>query len=163
MWSSFLLNWPVVRMLMSFPWPETLFYWCLRAIPEAQLYYGWMGAVWSHREGLAGQGALSLPHLRAAAASLPIWSSSLDTCLWVIFFFFLILLINFYGKAMTNLEPLKSAISFLAADDTSLALPSTNQCRSGQQRVLEQVQTMRMHKSRHPSHGCGFPTSKKIN
>lgn len=62
---------------------------------------------------------------------------------------------------MTNLEPLKSAMSFLAVDDTSLALPSADRCRSGQQRVLEQVQTMRMHRSRHPSNTSGSPASKK--
>lgn len=78
-------------------------------------------------------------------------------------FFYFILSIHFFAKTMTNLEPLKSAISFLAVEDTSLALPSSNQYRSGQQRVLEQVQTMRMHKSRHSSHGSGSPTSKKRN
>lgn len=76
--------------------------------------------------------------------------------------FFFILLIHFFGKTMTNLEPLKSAISFLAVNDTSLALPSANQCRSGQQRVLEQVQTMRK-RSRHSSTRSGSPTSKKIS
>ncbi|XP_072237796.1 plakophilin-1 [Leuresthes tenuis] len=44
---------------------------------------------------------------------------------------------------MTSLGPLKSAISIGNVDDTSLAVPSVNQYRSGQQRVLEQVQTIR--------------------
>lgn len=52
---------------------------------------------------------------------------------------------------MTSLDPLKSAISIGNVDDTSLALPSFNQCRSGQQRVLEQVQTIKRSKSRHSS------------
>ncbi|XP_076604484.1 plakophilin-1 isoform X3 [Chaetodon auriga] len=52
---------------------------------------------------------------------------------------------------MTSLEPLKSVMSVMSADDTSLALPSVNQFRSGQQRVLEQVQSVRRTKSRHSS------------
>ncbi|XP_041835978.1 plakophilin-1 [Melanotaenia boesemani] len=49
---------------------------------------------------------------------------------------------------MTSVDPLKSVISIGNVDDTSLALPSVNQYRSGQQRVLEQVQTIRRTKSR---------------
>ncbi|XP_070815262.1 plakophilin-1 [Chaetodon trifascialis] len=52
---------------------------------------------------------------------------------------------------MTSLDPLKSVMSVMSADDTSLAVPSVNQYRSGQQRVLEQVQTVRRTKSRHSS------------
>ncbi|XP_008278076.1 plakophilin-1 [Stegastes partitus] len=52
---------------------------------------------------------------------------------------------------MTSQDPLKSAISIGNVDDTSLALPSANQYRSGQQRVLEQVQTIKRTKSRLPS------------
>uniref|UniRef100_G3NN56 Plakophilin 1b n=1 Tax=Gasterosteus aculeatus aculeatus TaxID=481459 RepID=G3NN56_GASAC len=47
-----------------------------------------------------------------------------------------------------NLNPLKSALSIGNVDDTSLALPSGAPGRSGQQRVLEQVQTIRRTKSR---------------
>ncbi|XP_035488839.1 plakophilin-1 isoform X1 [Scophthalmus maximus] len=54
---------------------------------------------------------------------------------------------------MTSLDPLKSVISLGNVDDTSLALPSGNQSRSGHQRVLEQVQTMRRSRSRHSSSG----------
>ncbi|XP_029287845.1 plakophilin-1 isoform X2 [Cottoperca gobio] len=49
---------------------------------------------------------------------------------------------------MTSLHPLKSVISIGNANDTSLALPSPDRCRSGQQRVLEQVQTIRRSKSK---------------
>uniref|UniRef100_A0AAQ5YRR7 Plakophilin 1b n=1 Tax=Amphiprion ocellaris TaxID=80972 RepID=A0AAQ5YRR7_AMPOC len=52
---------------------------------------------------------------------------------------------------MTSVDPLKSAISIGNVDDTSLALPSGNQYRTGQQRVLEQVQTIKRTKSRQPS------------
>lgn len=56
---------------------------------------------------------------------------------------------------MTSADPLKSVISIVNVDDTSLALPSINQCRSGQQRVLEQVQTIRRNKSRQSSSRSG--------
>ncbi|XP_017264431.1 plakophilin-1-like [Kryptolebias marmoratus] len=52
---------------------------------------------------------------------------------------------------MSGPDPLKSAISIENLDDTSLAVPSVNQCRSGAQRVREQVQTIRRTKSRLPS------------
>ncbi|XP_029906487.1 plakophilin-1 [Myripristis murdjan] len=52
---------------------------------------------------------------------------------------------------MTSLEPLRSIISMNNVDNTSLALPSVNQFRSGQQRVRDQVQTVRRIKSRHSS------------
>ncbi|XP_029358745.1 plakophilin-1-like [Echeneis naucrates] len=49
---------------------------------------------------------------------------------------------------MMSLDPLKSALSIGNLDDTSLAVPSEKQHGSGQQRVLEQVQTIRRIKSR---------------
>ncbi|XP_067362123.1 plakophilin-1 isoform X2 [Channa argus] len=52
---------------------------------------------------------------------------------------------------MASLDPLKSVISIQNVDDTSLALPSLNQLRSGQQRVREQVQSVRRTKSRQSS------------
>ncbi|XP_062262774.1 plakophilin-1 [Platichthys flesus] len=52
---------------------------------------------------------------------------------------------------MTSLDPLKSVISIGNVDDTSLAVPSLHQCSSGNQRVLEQVQTIRRTKSRKSS------------
>lgn len=67
-------------------------------------------------------------------------------------------------KKMTSLDPLKTVISIGNVDDTSLALPSVNQFRSGQQRVREQVQTVRRTKSRQSSTRSGStslsPTSK---
>lgn len=65
---------------------------------------------------------------------------------------------------MTSVDPLKSVLSIMAVDDTSLALPSANHLRSGEQRVLEQVQTIRRYKSRHSSSKSASaslsPTSK---
>nr|XP_057911559.1 plakophilin-1 isoform X2 [Doryrhamphus excisus] len=56
---------------------------------------------------------------------------------------------------MAHLEPLKSALA-INVDDTSLALPSTHhQYRSGQQRVMEQVQTVQRTRSRHSSSRTG--------
>ncbi|XP_056242566.1 plakophilin-1 [Seriola aureovittata] len=56
---------------------------------------------------------------------------------------------------MTSLDPLKSVISIGNVDDTSLAVPSVNQYGTGQQRVLEQVQTIRRTKSRQFSSRSG--------
>lgn len=56
---------------------------------------------------------------------------------------------------MTSLDPLKSVISIGNVDDTSLALPSVNQYSSGEQRVREQVQTIRRTKSRQFSNRSG--------
>lgn len=66
-------------------------------------------------------------------------------------------------RKMTSLDPLKTVISIGNQDDTSLALPSVNQQRSGAQRVLEQVQTIRRTKSRQSSRSGSTslsPTSK---
>ncbi|XP_051931083.1 plakophilin-1-like [Hippocampus zosterae] len=53
---------------------------------------------------------------------------------------------------MAGLQPLKSALSISPVDDTSLALPSAHkQYRSGEQRVLEQVQSVQRTRSRHSS------------
>ncbi|XP_075881076.1 plakophilin-1-like [Nelusetta ayraudi] len=61
---------------------------------------------------------------------------------------------------MTSQDPLKSALSIEAVDNTSLALPSVGQqFRSGEQRVLEQVQTIRRYKSRHSSSHRSASTS----
>ncbi|XP_051567915.1 plakophilin-1-like [Myxocyprinus asiaticus] len=46
-------------------------------------------------------------------------------------------------------EPLKSAMSLNATEDTSLALPSDHELRSAQQRVLEQVHTIKRSKSKY--------------
>ncbi|XP_008319084.1 plakophilin-1 isoform X2 [Cynoglossus semilaevis] len=59
---------------------------------------------------------------------------------------------------MMSLDPLKTVISIGNIDDTSLAVPSLHQCRSGQQRVLEQVQTIRRTRSR-PSSSSRIPSS----
>ncbi|XP_072308229.1 plakophilin-1 [Eucyclogobius newberryi] len=60
---------------------------------------------------------------------------------------------------MMTLDPLKSVMTIGNVEDTSLALPSVNQYRSGQQRVLEQVQKVRRSKSRHASHRSGSTLS----
>ncbi|KAM9799018.1 plakophilin-1 [Syngnathus typhle] len=53
---------------------------------------------------------------------------------------------------MAGSHPLKSALSITPVDDTSLALPSgRQQYRSGEQRVLEQVQSVQRTRSRHSS------------
>ncbi|XP_068170593.1 plakophilin-1-like [Antennarius striatus] len=52
---------------------------------------------------------------------------------------------------MATPEPLKSVISIGNVNDTSLALPSVDQQRSGQQRVMEQVQSIRRSRSRNSS------------
>ncbi|XP_023280963.1 plakophilin-1 [Seriola lalandi dorsalis] len=46
-------------------------------------------------------------------------------------------------------EPLRSAMTIRCSEDTSLALPSDNKLRSGQQRVLDQVHTIKRGKSKH--------------
>lgn len=51
-------------------------------------------------------------------------------------------------RIMSKGNPLKSVISIGNVDDTSLAMPSVNQNRSAQQRVLEQVQSMKRTKSK---------------
>ncbi|KAK7916442.1 hypothetical protein WMY93_012203 [Mugilogobius chulae] len=56
---------------------------------------------------------------------------------------------------MTTLDPLKSVMAIENVEDTSLSLPSVNQYRSGQQRVLDQVQKVRRSKSRHGSSKSG--------
>ncbi|XP_010897554.1 plakophilin-1 [Esox lucius] len=59
-----------------------------------------------------------------------------------------------------TMDPLKSAISIGNVDETSLALPSDNQLRSKQQRVLDQVQTMKRGKSKYGKNGSlSSPTS----
>ncbi|KAL0978783.1 hypothetical protein UPYG_G00175120 [Umbra pygmaea] len=67
-----------------------------------------------------------------------------------------------------TMDPLKSAMSIGNVEETSLALPSDNQLRSKQQRVLEQVQTIKRGKSRYGKNGSGFsptqsPTSPQFS
>lgn len=69
------------------------------------------------------------------------------------------------GRAdMASRDPLKSVLSIGGVADTSLALPSVKQLSSGQQRVREQVQSVRRSRSRHLSSRSGSsslsPTSK---
>lgn len=45
-------------------------------------------------------------------------------------------------------EPLRSAMTVGGTEDTSLALPSDNKLRTGQQRVLDQVHTIKRSRSR---------------
>ncbi|KAL1272316.1 hypothetical protein QQF64_028178 [Cirrhinus molitorella] len=65
-------------------------------------------------------------------------------------------------KAKMMPEPLKSALSIGDVEDTSLALPSDRELRSAQQRVLEQVHTIKRSKSKYSSKsvsGLTSPTS----
>uniref|UniRef100_A0A8C1T9X8 Plakophilin 1b n=1 Tax=Cyprinus carpio TaxID=7962 RepID=A0A8C1T9X8_CYPCA len=61
------------------------------------------------------------------------------------------------GKMMP--EPLKSALSIGGVEDTSLALPSDHELRSAQQRVLEQVHTIKRSKSKYSSKSVSGLTS----
>lgn len=112
--------------------------------------------------GLLGQGrarcASAAPrrHRQSAADGLPVRASL--GCSWA----------SHTGEGkMTSADPLKSVISIGDVDDTSLAVPSVNQFRSGEQRVREQVQTVRRTKSRQFSSRSGSaslsPTSKSVN
>ncbi|KAF6733839.1 Plakophilin-1 [Oryzias melastigma] len=56
---------------------------------------------------------------------------------------------------MTALDPLKSVMALGNVDDTSLALPSRHKQLTGEQRVREQVQTIKRTKSRHLSSRSG--------
>ncbi|KAF5896293.1 plakophilin-1, partial [Clarias magur] len=60
-------------------------------------------------------------------------------------------------------EPLKSALSFGEIGETSLALPSDGNSRTGERRVMEQVSTMRKSKSKYNRGSAGTlsPTSPK--
>ncbi|XP_068186501.1 plakophilin-1 [Antennarius striatus] len=49
---------------------------------------------------------------------------------------------------MMVLEPLRSALTKQSVDDTSLAVPSDDKLRTGQQRVLDQVHTIKRSKSK---------------
>lgn len=55
-------------------------------------------------------------------------------------------------------EPLKSAITCPVVEDTSLALPSDKGLRSGQQRVLDQVHTIKRSKSKQGKNGALSPS-----
>lgn len=55
-------------------------------------------------------------------------------------------------------EPLKSAITCPVVEDTSLALPSDKGLRSGQQRVLDQVHTIKRSKSKQGKNGALTPS-----
>lgn len=55
-------------------------------------------------------------------------------------------------------EPLRSAMTSGVAEDTSLALPSDNKLRTGQQRVLDQVTTIKRSKSKQGKNGTLSPS-----
>ncbi|KAL4658556.1 plakophilin-1-like [Arapaima gigas] len=61
-----------------------------------------------------------------------------------------------------TLQPLRSVMSFQQVEETSLALPSDRELRSGQQRVLHQVHTLKRSRSRNSASASGSlsPTSK---
>lgn len=54
---------------------------------------------------------------------------------------------------MIAAEPLRTAMHNPGTEDTSLALPSDNKLRSGQQRVLDQVHTIKRSKSKQGRNG----------
>ncbi|XP_036389818.1 plakophilin-1 [Megalops cyprinoides] len=56
-----------------------------------------------------------------------------------------------------TLEPLRSAMTIENVEDTSLALPSDNKLRTGQQRVIDQVHTIKRSKSKHSKSGTPSP------
>ncbi|XP_063743709.1 plakophilin-1 [Eleginops maclovinus] len=56
-------------------------------------------------------------------------------------------------------EPLRSAMTIRGVEDTSLAVPSDNRLRSGQQRVLDQVHTIKRSKSKSGKNGTVSPTA----
>lgn len=60
-------------------------------------------------------------------------------------------------------EPLKSAMTSIGVEDTSLALPSDNKLRSGQQRVLDQVHTIKRSKSKHGKSGSLSPSPTSLS
>ncbi|XP_074538302.1 plakophilin-1 [Halichoeres trimaculatus] len=60
-------------------------------------------------------------------------------------------------------EPLRSAMTIGGAEDTSLALPSDNKLRSGQQRVLDQVLTIKRSKSRPGKNGTLSPSPTTLS
>ncbi|XP_029975308.1 plakophilin-1 [Salarias fasciatus] len=55
-------------------------------------------------------------------------------------------------------EPLRSAMTAGCAEDTSLALPSDNKLRSGHQRVMDQVHTIKRSKSKQGRNGPLSPS-----
>ncbi|XP_044065672.1 plakophilin-1 [Siniperca chuatsi] len=60
-------------------------------------------------------------------------------------------------------EPLRSALTIVGAEDTSLALPSDTEQRSGQQRVLDQVFTIKRSKSKHGKNGSLSPSPTSLS
>lgn len=63
------------------------------------------------------------------------------------------------GAMMMAMEPLKSALIGNSGEDTSLALPSDNNLRSGPQRVKDQVHSIKRTKSKQSRNGGISPVS----
>ncbi|KAF3696922.1 Plakophilin-1 Band-6 protein [Channa argus] len=59
-------------------------------------------------------------------------------------------------------EPLRSAMAVGGAEDTSLALPSDHKLRTGQQRVLDQVHTIKRGKSLHGRTSSPSPSPTSV-
>ena len=57
-------------------------------------------------------------------------------------------------------DPLRSAMGIGSVGETSLALPSDNKLRTGQQRVLDQVHTIKRSKSKTLPNGSLSPSSR---
>ncbi|XP_008284362.1 plakophilin-1 [Stegastes partitus] len=60
-------------------------------------------------------------------------------------------------------EPLRSAMTIGVSEDTSLALPSDNKLRTGQQRVLDQVHTIKRSKSKQGKNGNLSPSPTSLS
>lgn len=60
-------------------------------------------------------------------------------------------------------EPLRSAMTIGGAEDTSLALPSDNKLRTGHQRVLDQVHTIKRTKSKPGKNGTLSPSPTTLS
>ncbi|XP_045913291.1 plakophilin-1 isoform X1 [Micropterus dolomieu] len=60
-------------------------------------------------------------------------------------------------------EPLRSVLTIGSVEDTSLALPSDSKLRSGQQRVLDQVHTIKRSKSKPGKNGTQSPSPTSLS
>ena len=67
--------------------------------------------------------------------------------------------ISTHTGAKTMADPLRSATANANIDDTSLAVPTDNKLRTGQQRVLDQVHTIKRSKSKQGKSGTVSPAS----
>ncbi|CAL8258619.1 unnamed protein product [Gadus morhua 'NCC'] len=102
--------------------------------------------------------------LREIYLALPLWSlhcleAHIAYFTWNHYFISYTSWISTLTGAKTMADPLRSATSGAIIDDTSLAVPTDNKLRTGQQRVLDQVHTIKRSKSKHGKSGTLSPTS----